>query len=98
MFCETCERKIQLKNTGNCILEYGTTCLHLPEGQACELSMEERWLCIQPKQGAVEPGRTIDVTIKYFPRINEEFSILFLMEVQSIFIVCQKIRSSNGDF
>lgn len=72
---------MRLTNTGNGVIEFFGTCSHSRDSQNCDNNLEAKWLCVQPKSGAVEPGMSIDLIVRYFPRITGEFSGMFLMEV-----------------
>lgn len=71
---------MRLTNTGNGVLEFFSACSHSQDSHSCEIALDGKWLCVQPKSGAIDPGMFIDLTIKYFPRITGEFNVVFLLE------------------
>lgn len=66
-----------------CVLEFSVSYMHQQPGS---ISIEGGWLSIQPHNGAIDPGKSIDLSIRYFSRMLGEFTVFFLMEVLLIFV------------
>lgn len=81
LFCEVCEGKVKLENTGSSTLEFFSTCSHSEDYQSCDLSLQAGWLCVNPKMGCLEPGSSVEFSVAYFPGVTGEFNVVFLMEV-----------------
>lgn len=81
VFCEVCQKNIELVNSGYIPFTFATSSLKEAEMESSEHLLEVGWLTVQPRKGVLQPNCSIELNIKYFPGIAGKFSECFNIEV-----------------